>query len=73
MTAGRGTARGDDSPDRYGVRELTPGELERARRDLRIGLGLTIDGSPLRILLASHLNAVNAELEERGYPAETGG
>ena len=51
--------------DRYGVTELTAGELERARRDLTTGLGLTSEDSPLRISLASHLEAVTAELEER--------
>jgi hypothetical protein len=73
MTTGRHPARGDDGRDRYGVQELTPGELERTRRDLRTGLGLTLDDSPLRISLASHLQAVNAELDRRGHPTEMGG
>lgn len=65
--------RGDDRQDRYGVRELTPGELERTRRDLATGLGLTTDDSPLRISLASHLDAVTAELDRRGQSTQTGG
>jgi len=72
MTAGQGTVRGDGGQDRYGVRELTPGELERTGRDLRTGLGLTTDDSPVRILLASHLQAVTAELDRREHPTETG-
>jgi hypothetical protein len=71
MTGGQRSGR-DDGQDRYGVRELTPGELERTRRDLRTGLGLTADDSPLRISLASHLQAVNAELNRRRHPTETG-
>ena len=61
---GEMSAAGHGSQDRYGVRELTAGELERTRRDLVTGLGLTTAGSALRISLASHLEAVNAELEE---------
>ncbi len=53
--------------DRCGVTGLTTGELERARRDLATGLGLTSEDSPLRISLASQLESVTAELEERGH------
>jgi hypothetical protein len=72
MTAGQHMVRGDDGQDRYGVQELTPGELERTGRDLRTGLGLTADDSPVRISLASHLQAVSAELDRRGHFTETG-
>jgi hypothetical protein len=61
------------SQDRYGVRELTIGELERLRRDLATGLGLTTEDSALRVSLASHLEAVVAELHERGHGTKTGG
>jgi len=71
--AGQHAVRGDDRQDRYGVRELTPGELERTRRDLATGLGLTTDDSPLRISLASHLDAVTAQLDRRGHSTQTGG
>jgi hypothetical protein len=71
--AGQHPVPGEDSQDRYGVGELTTGELERTRRDLTTGLGLTTGDSLLRLSLASHLNAVTAELDRRGHPAETGG
>jgi hypothetical protein len=52
---------------------MTQGELERTRRDLATGLGLTTDDSPLRISLASHLDAVTAELDRRRHSTQTGG
>ncbi len=70
--AGQHTVRGDDCQDRYGFRALTTGELELTRRDLATGLGLTTADSALRTSLASHPEAVNAELEERGHGTTTG-
>ncbi len=48
--AGQPTVRGDGGQDRYGVRELTTDELERTRRDLATGLGLTTADSARQLL-----------------------
>ena len=68
--------RGEDK-DHYGVGELTIRELERVRRSLTAGLGLTRPCSPARGPIESHLSAVTAELERRryfetAYPAHPG-
>ena len=64
---------GGNGQDRYGFRVLTVGKPERLRRDLATGPGLTTEDSALRISLASHPEAVNAELRERGHGTTTGG
>jgi hypothetical protein len=45
---------------------LTPGELERARRELRASLALARPDSPIRVPVLAQLNAVEAELARRG-------
>ena len=47
------------------VRMLTPGELERARRELRASLALARPDSPARVPILAQLNAVEAELARR--------
>lgn len=69
---GQHAARGENSPDRYGVEDLTTGELERTRRNLTTGLGLTEEASALRPALASHLHAVTTELGNREHSRERG-
>jgi hypothetical protein len=47
------------------VSGLTAGELERARRDLRISLSLAWPGSPVRDTVLAQMSAVDRELAER--------
>ena len=49
----------------YEVRMLAPGELERARRELRASLALARQDSPARVPILAQLNAVEAELARR--------
>ncbi len=44
---------------------LTPGQLERARRDLAAALALARPGSPARLPIGTHLAAIDAELARR--------
>lgn len=54
-------------PDRdHDVSSLTAAELERARRDLEVSLALAFPGSPVRVPILEHLNAIDAELASRG-------
>lgn len=54
-------------PDRdHDVSSLTDGELQRARRDLKVSLALAFPGSPVRVPILEHLTAVDAELASRG-------
>jgi len=48
------------------VSMLTPGELERARRELRASLALARADSPARVPILAQLTAVEAELARRG-------
>jgi hypothetical protein len=52
----------------YEVSNLTAGELERARRELRASLALTRENSPARVPILTQLNAVEAELARRECP-----
>jgi hypothetical protein len=47
------------------VTTLTPGELERIRRDLAAALALARPGSPTRLPICTHLAAIDAELATR--------
>ena len=49
----------------YEVRMLAPGQLERARRELRASLALARPDSPARVPIQAQLNAVEAELARR--------
>ena len=49
----------------YEVRMLAPGQLERARRELRASLALARPDSPARVPILAQLNAVEAELARR--------
>jgi hypothetical protein len=55
------------SPD---VSTLTPGELERTRRDLAASLALARSGSPARAPIGTHLAAIDAELASRASQRE---
>jgi hypothetical protein len=44
---------------------LTPGELQRTRRDLAAALALAIPGAPARQPISTHLAAIDAELASR--------
>jgi len=50
----------------HDVRGLTTGELERARRELRVSPALVRPDSPARAPIRAHLRAIDAELAERG-------
>lgn len=47
------------------VSGLTAGELERARRDLRVSLSLARPGSPVRETVLAQMSAIDRELGER--------
>ena len=49
----------------HDVSGLTAAELERARRDLRVSLALAWPGSPARVPIEAHLEAIDAELATR--------
>jgi hypothetical protein len=49
----------------HDVRELTTGELERAKRELKANLGLINPGSPARAPIDARMRAVDAELAVR--------
>ena len=49
----------------YEVRMLAPGQLERARRELRASPALARPDSPARVPILAQLNAVEAELARR--------
>ena len=44
---------------------LAPGQLERARRELRASLALARPDSPARVPILAQLNAVESELARR--------
>jgi len=48
-----------------GVSTLTPGELERTRRELAAALALSWPGSPALVPIRAHLAAIDAELSGR--------
>jgi hypothetical protein len=53
-------------PDRpHDVSGLTAAQLERARRDLEVSLGLAFPGSPVRVTIQAEMTAINAELASR--------
>ena len=47
------------------VSTLTPGELERTRRELAAALALTRPGSPAQVPIRTYLDAIDAELARR--------
>jgi hypothetical protein len=49
----------------HDVRGLTPGELERTRRELQASLALVRPDSPARVPIRAHLSAIDSELAER--------
>jgi hypothetical protein len=49
----------------HDVSGLTAAELERARRDLEVSLTLAWPGSPARVPIEAHLDAIDAELAAR--------
>jgi serine/threonine-protein kinase RsbW len=67
-------AQRSDDQDYYGVGALSARELRRRRRELVIGLGLTLPHTPAHRSVELHLAAVETELGtrpifERAYPA----
>jgi hypothetical protein len=44
---------------------MTPAEVERARRDLKVSLALAFPGSPVRVPILEELTAIDRELGER--------
>jgi hypothetical protein len=53
-------------PDRdHDVTALTAAELDRARRDLRVSLALSVPGSPVSVPILARLRAIDAELADR--------
>jgi hypothetical protein len=52
----------NDPQRRYDAAGLTPGELERARRELAASLALTRPDSPARVPILAQLSAIDAEL-----------
>jgi hypothetical protein len=53
-------------PDRpHDVSGLTAAQLERARRDLEVSLGLAFPGSPVRVTIQAEMTAIDAELASR--------
>jgi len=52
----------------YEVSNLTVSELERAGRELHATLALTRENSPAQVPIVTQLNAVEAELAQRGCP-----
>jgi len=54
-----------DSNRPHQVAMLTPGELERARRELGACLALARPDSPARVPILAQLKAVEAELARR--------
>ena len=52
------------------VSALTPGELERTRRELATALALARPGSPAQVPIQAYLDAIDAELARRAdHPA----
>jgi hypothetical protein len=49
----------------HDVRQLTTGELERARRELAASLTLARPGSPSAVPTQAQMRAIDAELAER--------
>ncbi len=58
-------AASDDPQRRPDVTALTPGELERTRRELAASLALARPGSPVRAPIQAHLDAIDGELAAR--------
>lgn len=59
----------------HDVRGLTAGELERARRDLRVSLALVHPDSAMRVPIQAQMAAIDAELAGRmaGRPEQLPG
>ena len=55
----------NDPGRRYDAAGLTPGELDRARRELAASLALTRPDSPARGPILAQLGAIDAELAAR--------
>jgi hypothetical protein len=53
----------------HDVKQLTTAELERAKRELRANLGLIAEDSPAHVPINAQMQAIDAELTERGQPA----
>ena len=47
------------------VSTLTPGELQRTRRELAAALALARPGSPAQVPIRAYLDAIDAELARR--------
>ncbi len=60
-------AASDDPQRQYDVTALTPGELERARRELAASLALARPGSPVRGPIQAQMAAIDAELAARPH------
>jgi hypothetical protein len=56
----------------HDVTMLTAGELERARRELQANLALVRPGSPARVPIQAHINAIDAERAKRAIGGEAG-
>jgi hypothetical protein len=53
-------------PDRdHDVTALTEAELDRARRDLKMSLALSVPGSPVSVPILASLRAIDTELADR--------
>ena len=52
------------------VSALTPGELQRTRRDLAISMALVGPGSPAAVPIAAHMSAIDTELAHRADPGQ---
>jgi hypothetical protein len=57
----------------HDVSGLTPGELERAGRELRASLALARPGSPAAVPILARLSAIDAELAARAVRRGAGG
>ncbi len=70
-------AASDDVQRRHDVTRLTPGELERTRRELAASLALARPGSPVCAPIQAHLAAIDTEPAARVLPdtenADVGG
>jgi hypothetical protein len=49
----------------HDVAGLTPGELERAKRELRVSLALARPDSPARVPILAQISAIDTELARR--------
>jgi hypothetical protein len=57
----------------HDVSRLTPGELQRTRRELAASLALARPGSPVTAPITASLAAIDAELAARAMPQQPSG